>query len=99
MKKIPIIALLVTLFLVPSILKAAEQTVKLSVPGMSCASCPYMVKDAISMVDGVKAVEATMVDRSATVTFDDAATNIKEIQQATADIGYPSSPFKKDGGS
>jgi len=99
MKKIPMIVLFATMMLIPSILIAAQQTVKLSVPGMSCASCPYMVKDAISMVDGVKIVEATMEDRSATVTFDDAVTNLKEIQQATADIGYPSSLFKKDGGS
>ncbi len=78
---------------------AAEKTVKLSVPGMSCPSCPYMVKDAVSMVDGVKTVTATMADRSATVTFDDEVTTLKEIQQATADIGYPSSLFKDGSGS
>lgn len=76
---------------------ATEQTVKLSVPGMSCASCPYMVKDAISMVDGIKSVEATMDDRSATVVYDDAVTSITEIQDATESIGYPSTVLVVEG--
>lgn len=78
---------------------AAEQTIKLSVPGMTCVSCPYMVKQAISAVDGIKAVEATMEDRSATVTFEDTLTSIKAIQQATADIGYRSSVIDAKTGS
>ena len=68
---------------------AGEQTIKLSVPGMSCASCPYIVKQAISSVDGIKTVEATMEDRSATVTFEDTLASVEVIQQATANVGYP----------
>ena len=32
---------------------AATQTVTLSVPGMTCASCPITVKHALSKVEGV----------------------------------------------
>jgi mercuric ion binding protein len=78
---------------------AAEQTIKLSVPGMTCVSCPYIVKQAVSAVDGVKAVKATMEDRSATVTFEDTLTSIEAIRQATADIGYPSTPVEEKTGS
>jgi len=39
-------------------------------------------------------VDATMKDRSVSVTYDDALTNLKEIREATADVGYPSLPFK-----
>ncbi len=78
---------------------AAEQTVKLSVPGMSCVSCPYIVKSAISAVSGVSSVTATMADLSATVTFDDEITTLVKIQQATADVGYPSSLFGGASGS
>ena len=87
------------LLLAPAFATAGEKTVKLSVPGMTCASCPYMVKEAVSMVDGVKAVSATMTDRSATVTFDDAVTNIEEIRKATQEIGYPSTVIRTDSGS
>lgn len=82
-----------------SVAIAAEQTIKLSVPDMTCVSCPYMVKQAISAVDGIKAVEATMEDRSATVTYDDTVTSIEAIQQATANIGYPSSLYEAKSGS
>ena len=76
---------------------AGEQTVKLSVPGMSCASCPYIVKQAISAVDGIKTVEATMQNRSATVTFEDTLVSVEMIQQATANVGYPSTIFPTKG--
>lgn len=70
---------------------AAEQTIKLSVPGMYCESCPYIIKNAISAIQGVKLVEATLEDRSATVIFEDTVASIKAITQATKDVGYVSS--------
>ena len=99
MKNFLVAATFAMISIAPAIANAAEQTIKLSVPDMTCASCPYMVKQAISAVDGIKSVEATMEDRSATVVFDDALTNLDEIKQATADIGYPSSLFKTGSGS
>lgn len=83
-------AVIAAIILIPITALAGEKTIKLSVPDMSCASCPYMVKQSIFAVDGIVAVDATMIDRSATVTFDDSITNVDEIQQATADIGYES---------
>jgi len=94
MNKILAAAIFTSTMLGSPMLMAAEQTIKLSVPGMTCVSCPYIVKQAISMVDGIISVEATMDDLSATVTYDDAITNLDEITQATADVGYPSSLFK-----
>lgn len=70
---------------------AAEQTIKLSVPGMYCESCPYIIKKAISAVEGVKLVETTLEDLSATVTFEDTVASIETITQATKDVGYESS--------
>ena len=99
MKKVLVAVFVSTLFSGHSTVFAEEQTVKLSVPGMSCVSCPYMVKQAISMVDGIKFVEATMTDRSATVTFEDTIATVKDIQQATANIGYPSTLFEESSGS
>ncbi len=99
MKKLILSLVFAMLTTASSVAIAAEQTIKLSVPDMTCASCPYMVKQAISAVDGIKAVEATMEDRSATVTYDDTVTSIEAIQQATANIGYPSSPYEAKSGS
>ena len=90
MKKLLTPILFATFMLVPSITMAAEQTVKLSIPSMTCASCPYIVKAAVTKVEGVKSVEATLEELSAIVVFDDTLTSLEEIQQATADVGYPS---------
>lgn len=75
---------------------AAEQTIKLSVPSMTCASCPYIVKQAISAIKGVLIVEATLEDLSATVTFEDTVASIEAITQATRDVGYESSVINSE---
>lgn len=74
-----------------------ELTVTLSVPGMSCASCPFIVKGALTEVAGVTDVEARIDDRSATVTFDDAVVSLDVLLQATANAGYPSSLVETPG--
>ncbi|AEB85716.1 MULTISPECIES: mercury resistance system periplasmic binding protein MerP [Comamonadaceae] len=70
---------------------AATQTVKLSVPGMTCATCPITVKKALSKVDGVSKADVNFDKREAVVTFDDAKTSVQKLTKATEDAGYPSS--------
>jgi len=68
---------------------AAQKTVTLSVPGMSCATCPITVKKALSKVAGVEKAEVSFEKREAVVTFDDAKTNADALTKATANAGYP----------
>ena len=70
---------------------AATQTVKLSVPGMTCAACPITVKKALSKVEGVSKTDVNFDKREAVVTFDDAKTSVQKLTKATEDAGYPSS--------
>ena len=70
---------------------AATQTVTLSVPGMTCSTCPITVKKAISKVEGVSKIDVTFEAREAVVTFDDAKTSVQKLTKATEDAGYPSS--------
>jgi len=70
---------------------AATQTVTLSVPGMTCATCPITVKYALSKVDGVSKTEVKYEQREAVVTFDNAKTSVQKLTQATTNAGYPSS--------
>lgn len=74
---------------------AAEQTVKLDVKGMSCASCPYQVESALKGVDGVISAKASLEEKSAVVKFDDAKTNIEALTKATENAGFPSSLAKQ----
>ena len=68
---------------------AAPQTVKLSVPGMTCATCPITVKVALTRVDGVSKAEVSYERREAVVTFDDAKTSVQKLAKASADAGFP----------
>ena len=50
--------------------QAAEQTVKLAVTNMTCASCPYIVEKTLSAISGVLNVVVSFPQKSAVVTFD-----------------------------
>ena len=69
---------------------AAVRTVTLSVPGMYCAVCPITVKKALEKVPGVSKVSASLDKKEAVVTFDDAKTSVKALEDATFEAGYES---------
>lgn len=73
---------------------AAQQSVTLSVPGMSCASCPITVKAALSKVPGVTSVKSDLGKRQTTVAFDDSKTDVAALSKATEAAGFPSAPVK-----
>ena len=89
MRKSGVVALLAVCLTTPA--WAADRTVTLAVPGMTCAACPITVKKALVKVDGVKAVATSFESREARVTFDDGKTSVASLRQATANAGYPSS--------
>ena len=69
---------------------AATQTVTLSVPGMTCATCPITLKKALNKVEGVEKIEVNLEKKEALVTFDDAETTVEALLEATKNAGYPS---------
>jgi len=69
-------------------LLAAEQTVNFSVPGMYCASCPYIVESAMGSVPGVVSVAADSATRTAQVVYDDEIANPEDFAEASAMAGY-----------
>ena len=68
---------------------AAEKTITLTVEGMYCASCPYIVRESMAAVEGVAKVVVSVAEQSATVTFDDDKTTIAAIAEASTNAGYP----------
>ena len=93
------------LFILPIMLlassasQAADKTITLSVRGMNCPSCPYMVEQSVSLVEGVQAAKAELETRTCTVVFDDSIASVDEILGATADIGYKSTVIATGNGS
>ncbi len=73
---------------------AAEQTVTLAVENLTCASCPYIVKQSLTRVDGVKAVDVSLEEKKAVVRYDDTKTNVEALTAATRKYGFPSSAIR-----
>lgn len=88
MKRFVVLATLAATLSAPA--WAAMKTVALSVPGMTCASCPVTVRAALKRVDGVKDI-AVIGETDIQVTYDDARTNVAALINATKNAGYPSS--------
>ncbi|HEX7051894.1 MAG TPA: cation transporter [Longimicrobiales bacterium] len=60
----------------------------LKVQGMSCDHCVRAVADALKRVDGVRIARVDLEAGRATVDYDDARTNPKELVGAVMDEGY-----------
>jgi mercuric ion binding protein len=73
---------------------ADEQTVTLAVKNMTCASCPYIVKQSLAAVPGVRDVKVSFGKRIAIVTFEDSATTVAALTAATTNRGFPSEVLK-----
>ncbi len=69
---------------------ATEWTVTLRVDGMSCPSCPYIVRRALENTPGVVKASVSLRDRSAVVTYDGGKTDVAALIAATTKIGYRS---------
>ena len=80
---------------------AAEKTVVLKVTNATCELCAPIVQKVLARVRGVKAVQVKqadqMADPVATVTFDDAITNVNALIGVTTNAGYPSKPINQGG--
>lgn len=74
---------------------AATKTVLLSVPGMTCPVCPITVRKALVKVPGVESVKVDFPRKEARVVYNDSKTNVRALEKATAQAGYPSSVKKQ----
>jgi Cu+-exporting ATPase len=60
----------------------------ISVFGMTCMHCHKRVKDAISKLNGVRSVDVSLENKSATIDFDELVTNLEAIKKAVTNAGY-----------
>jgi len=77
------ISVLTAMFLSMGILKTAHagsKVVNLQVDGMTTPTCPTLLKAAVSRIKGVKHVQASLENRSATIEYDENITNLEKIQ-------------------
>jgi mercuric ion binding protein len=81
---------LVAMFAVAPFALAKQQTVKLNVPTMDCATCPITIKASLAKVPGVSKVQVSYEKREAVIVYDDAQASVADLKKATEDVGYPS---------
>lgn len=67
-----------------------QKTVTLKVDNMYCASCPYIVRQALERTPGVIDAAVSFRDKQAVVTFDETKTDVAALIIATSEAGYPS---------
>ena len=89
-------AAIVTLALVSSASAiAAERTATLRVENMTCASCPFIVKQTLAGVPGVTNVDISYQRAAAVavaiVEYDDTNADVAALTAATSSVGFPSS--------
>ncbi|MFL6727983.1 MAG: heavy-metal-associated domain-containing protein [Sphingomicrobium sp.] len=68
------------------------QSAKFAISNMTCATCPITVKKAMSGVAGVRSVEVSFADKTATVVFDSTRTSPAQIAAASTNVGFPAKP-------
>jgi copper chaperone CopZ len=67
---------------------AALQRAVIPVGGMSCATCEIAVRHAIKRIDGVKSAHVSVATKTATVDYEAAKTNPKQLVAAINSTGY-----------
>lgn len=64
---------------------------KLNITGMTCNHCVSAVTDALEKVQGVRSARVDLESGTATVDYDDAQADPREMTTAVADAGYQAS--------
>ncbi len=64
------------------------QTVTYSIPNISCGHCVHTIKNEVSELSGVRAVEANADTKQAVITFE-APTTEDQIKALLASLNYP----------
>ncbi len=71
-----------------------NQTLRLEVDGMSCASCVGRVETALADAIGVTDAAVNLATKSASVTFDGDQTTAAQIAAIATKAGYPARPIR-----
>ncbi|MGD1875674.1 MAG: heavy metal translocating P-type ATPase [Mastigocoleus sp.] len=71
-------------------------TLRLTIGGMSCASCTKSVKKAITSVPGVKECHVNFAAEQATVEYSPSKTTVKAIQDAVLKARYTAAVFSEE---
>jgi copper chaperone CopZ len=75
-------------FLLPFAALAADQSVRLKIPGWHSSGDAYKTEVAVRAVKGVRSASADRASGTLGVVFDDAVAKREQIEKAVQDAGY-----------
>jgi copper chaperone CopZ len=84
MKFLPSILILLSI----SAAHASDQKIVIEVGTMVCGADPHNIKNSLASIAGVKQVDISLPDKTATITFDDQVSNANAMLVAIAGAGY-----------
>ncbi len=69
---------------------------ELSVAGLRCSACTWLIESRLYKIDGVKACQVNLTQQRMRVQWHEHACNISEILSAIHAIGYDAKPYRQD---
>ncbi len=73
-----------------------DKEIQLTVEGITCAACGWLIEKQLAKMHGVKQVAVNVGARRATVTWDNDAIHLSQLLGKLKTIGYESLPFQAD---
>ena len=73
-----------------------NKQIQLTVEGITCAACGWLIEKQLARVDGISQVSVNVSERRAAVTWSDEIIHLSGILKALKKIGYIALPFQPD---
>lgn len=73
-----------------------HKQIQLTLEGITCAACGWLIEKQLSKVDGIKQVAVNVQERRALVTWSASVIKLSQILSTLKRIGYSGSPFHPD---
>lgn len=71
-------------------------TLRLSITGMSCASCSAIIERTLARTPGIGSCAVNLANNTGRVTFDPAVISVSDILALIKDLGFSATPLKDD---
>lgn len=73
-----------------------DKQIQLTIEGITCAACGWLIEKQLSKVDGIKQVAVNVQERRGLVTWSNNTIKLSQVLAVLKRIGYSASPFHPD---
>ena len=73
-----------------------SKEVLLSIEGIACAACAWLIEKQLSHIPGVQKIHVNSTTQRATLVWDDKLVKLSQLLQSIHKLGYNANPFQTD---